>query len=143
MTASGLSRLLLILLPLIGSFDANAEEQSLYARLGGEPVVSRVVEQTVSRIANDPRHNHSLAKVNLNKLYKKLTVHLCAITGGGCEYTGDDMKTVHAGLDITQGDNYAMIESLRQALDENGIGEREKNELLKILAPFEREVVSK
>ncbi len=135
--------LLLILLPLIASLNANAEEPSLYIRLGGEPVVSRVAEQMVNRLANNPRVNHSFKKVNLEKLYKKITIHICAITGGGCEYTGDDMKTVHAGLDITEEDIYAMVESLRQALDDNGVGEREKNELLKILAPMKREVVTK
>ncbi len=122
---------------------ASAEQASLYERLGGEPVVMKVSKQTLARVASDPTVNQSFDQVDLPKLEVKLFEHLCSLTGGGCKYTGDDMKTAHAGLNIRQAEFYAMVEALRAALDANGVGEREKNELLRLLAPMKRDVVTR
>ena len=115
----------------------------LYTRLGGETVVAQVVNQTVDTVAQDPRVNQSFDKVNLKRVKTKLVEQICSLTGGGCEYTGDEMKLVHKGLKITEREFFALVEALRQALNNNGVGEREKNELLAILAPMKRLVVEK
>lgn len=122
---------------------ADGIEPSLYQRLGGEPVVTRVVQQTVVQTAGDPAVNQSFDGINLEKLSAKIAVHICALAGGGCPYTGDDMKVAHDGMNIGQREFYALVESLRIALDANGVGEREKNELLRLLAPMKRDVVSR
>ncbi len=128
---------------LLVPFSLHAEDASLYQRIGGESVLNRVVEQTLHQVAHDPTVNHSFDQVDLGKLGKKLFTHLCALTGGDCVYTGDDMRTVHAGLDITERGMFAMVEALRDSLAANGVGEREKNELLRLLAPMKRDVVSR
>lgn len=115
----------------------------LYSRLGGETVVTQVVNQTVDTVAQDPQVNQSFDKVNLKRVKTKLVEQICSLTGGGCEYTGDEMKLVHKGLKITEREFYALVEALREALNDNGVGEREKNELLAILAPMKRLVVEK
>lgn len=115
----------------------------LYTRLGGETVVTQVVNQTVDTVAQDPRVNQSFDKVNLKRVKTKLVEQVCSLTGGGCDYTGDEMKLVHQGLKITEREFYALVEALQQALNDNGVGEREKNELLAILAPMKRLVVEK
>ncbi len=122
---------------------AGESGRSLYDRLGGEPVVGKVVEQTIATVARDPRVNHSFDKIDLKKLNGKIVEQFCMLAGGGCKYTGDSMKDVHAGLDITEKDFYALVQALRDALDANGVGEREKNELLRLLAPMKREVVTR
>lgn len=121
---------------------AFATEASLYERLGGEAGVAKFTKQALYQVAHNPSVNHAFEGVNLEKLAKKLTEHTCHITGGGCKYTGDDIKKVHAGLNLTEQDFYALVEALRTALDDNGVGEREKNELLRILAPMKRDVVT-
>ena len=118
-------------------------EPSLYQRLGGEPVVTRVIDQMVEAMAADPAVNRSFDGVNLKKLEAKIVEHVCAIADGGCTYTGDEMKLAHQGMNIGQGEFYAMVEKLRVSLDANGVGEREKNELLRLLAPMKRDVVSR
>lgn len=118
-------------------------EPSLYQRLGGEPVVTRVIEQTLRRVADDPAANRSLEGVDLQKLDAKIVLQVCALAGGGCTYTGDDMKAAHDGMNIGQREFYALVEALRDALDANGVGEREKNELLRLLAPMKRDVVTR
>lgn len=120
-----------------------ADTSPLYTRLGGAPVVTQVVSQTIDTVAQDPRVNQSFHKVNLKRVKQKLVEKICNLTGGGCEYTGDDMKQVHRGLKIGEGEFYALVEALRQALDDNKVGTREKNELLALLAPMKRLIVER
>ena len=115
----------------------------LYTRLGGETVVAQVVNQTVDTVVQDTRVNQSFDQVNLKRVKTKLVEQICSLSGGGCEYTGDEMKLVHKSLKITEREFFALVEALRQALNDNGVGEREKNELLAILAPMKRLVVEK
>ncbi len=120
-----------------------AVERSLYERIGGAPVLQHVTEQMLARVAGDPALNQSFDGVDIAKLSVKLAAHLCALTGGGCATTSDSVKVVHAGLNIDEREFYAIVESLRTALDDNGVGEREKNELLRMLAPFKRDIVTR
>ena len=122
---------------------ADMPEPSLYQRLGGEPVVTKVIRQMVETMAADPAVNRSFEGVNLPKLETKIVLQLCAIAGGDCHYTGDEMKLAHQGMNIDQREFYALVEALRVSLQDNGVGEREKNELLRLLAPMKRDVVSR
>jgi hemoglobin len=143
-TAFVVSAILSTVLSPISALPVAAEnaEHSLYQRLGGEPVMAKVVEQTIKQMSNDPAVNQSFDKVNLKKLDAKIVEQICALTGGGCAYSGDDMKIAHKGLNISEREFYALVEALRTALDANGVGEREKNELLRLLAPMKRDVVT-
>jgi hemoglobin len=139
------SAILFTVLSAASDLPASAEnaERSLYQRLGGEPVMAKVVEQTIRQMSNDPAVNQSFDKVNLKRLDAKIVELICALAGGGCVYSGDDMKLVHQGLNISEREFYALVEALRTALHANGVGEREKNELLRLLAPMKRDVVTK
>jgi hemoglobin len=116
---------------------------SLYDRLGGGDGVNAIVNELIDRSRTGPDTSRSFEKVNLKRLKQQIAVQLCSLSGGPCAFTGDDMKTTHAGHDITQAEFYAMVEILRAVLDDRGVGEREKNELLALLAPFKRDVVTR
>lgn len=118
-------------------------DDSLYARMGGATVIARVVDQFLELSRTDPRTSRSFKKVNMKRLREKLNEKFCALAQGPCEYTGDSMKDVHAGLDITEAEFNAGVEHLRTVLDGNRVGQREKNELLKLLAPIKRDTVTK
>ncbi len=122
---------------------AGAAPASLYERLGGDDGLSGIVNELIDRSRTGPNTSRSFEKINLKRFKQQLTIHLCSLTGGPCTFTGDDMKTIHAGQDITQAEFYAMVEILREVLDDRGIGSREKNELLALLAPFKRDVVTR
>lgn len=116
---------------------------SLYERIGGEPVIRAVVADLVDRTASNPRANQSFEGVNLKNLKLSITEQICALTGGPCTYGGDDMRTVHKGLDINELEFNVLVEDLRFVLDHHGVGTREKNELLRILAPMKPDVVTR
>lgn len=114
---------------------------TLYSRLGGAPVIERVVEDVIDRTSKDPRTARSFKDVKLARVKEKLREQLCELSGGPCRYTGDPMKTVHQGLKNTESEFYLMVQFLRDALASAGVSEGEKNELLKLLAPMKRDIV--
>ena len=122
---------------------ADTPPQTLYQRLGGEKTIVQIVEETIDRSATDAKTARSFDKINLVNLKKKLVEHFCQLADGPCKYSGDEMKLVHKGLDITESEFYGMVEHLRMALDHAQVAESAKNELLKILAPMKRDIVTK
>jgi len=118
-------------------------EESLYDRMGGAPVLARVVDELMQLNRTDPRISRSFQKISVKRFRKTLIEQLCTIAGGPCQYAGDDMKSVHGGLDITDAEFNRLVENLVTALNGNGVGLREKNELLKLLAPMKRDIVTK
>ena len=117
--------------------------ESLYERLGGGHGVAQFVDQTIDLTAANPLTKRSFDKVDLKKLKLKIAEHICALTDGPCKYSGDPMKLVHQGLDITEGEFYVMVEILRGTLNRAEVSESAKNELLRILAPMKRDIVTK
>lgn len=133
--------LLAATLPATGASSA-AEAPPLYLRLGGDAVIAPVVEEMIDAVAADARVNQSFDKVDMKRLKRMIVEQICALSQGPCRYSGDDMKQSHAGLKITEAELYALVEALRDALDRHNVGTREKNELLRLLAPMKRDVVT-
>ena len=129
---------------LIGSAMTTAfADASLFDRMGGAPVLARVVDQLMDLTTTDPRTKRPFQKINRKRLREKLNEQICALSNGPCQHAGDSMKEVHAGLDITDAEFNGMVEHLISVLDNNGVGLREKNELLKLLGPMKRDIVTK
>jgi hemoglobin len=114
---------------------------SLYARLGGTPKVSAFVNETIEKVAADPRMNKSFDKVNLQHVKAMLIEQICSLTGGGCTYTGDTMRDSHAGHHISNAEFFGLVEVLRDAMRAQEVPLPARNELLEILAPMKRDVV--
>ena len=127
----------------IATAPAAYADASLFERMGGTPVVAKVVDQLLDLSMTDPRTKRSFQKINLKRLREKLNEQICTLSNGPCQYNGDSMKDVHAGLDITDAEFDGLVEHLIMALDANGVGLREKNELLKLLAPMKRDIVTR
>jgi len=115
---------------------------SLYTRLGGESVVEAVVAETIDVLAASHDGRRSFDRVNLKRVKRLVAEQFCALTGGPCTYSGDNMRVSHAGLHITEREFNAIVQIVRDALNRQGVGEREKNELLRLLAPMKRDIVS-
>jgi hemoglobin len=114
---------------------------SLYARLGGTPAVSAFVSETIDKVAADESSRRSFDKVNLQHVKDMLAEQICSLTGGGCAYTGDTMRDVHAGHQITNAEFFELVEVLRVAMRKHEVPLAARNELLEILAPMKRDVV--
>lgn len=130
---------LCLLAALLGG--AMAQEKSLYERLGGKDAIKAVVNEFVTIVAADSRINKKFARSNVDRLKFMLVEQICAATGGPCKYTGRDMKAAHKNMGVTVGEFNALVENLVKALDKFNVQEKEKKELLGILAPMKPQIV--
>lgn len=120
---------------------AVAPAGSLYERLGGTAKVSAFVGVTIERTVADPALNRTFDKVNLQHVKDMLVLQICSVSGGGCTYTGDAMRDVHAGHKITNAEFAGLVEVLRDAMRAQDVPLPARNELLALLAPMKRDVV--
>ena len=122
-----------------------SKEKSLYGRLGGKPVLTAVVDDFVARVAGDPRINRFFTNPDTALLKVKLIDQICAASGGPCKYTGKDMQTAHQGMGITNADFDALVDDFMTTLDKFKfwIPEQEKHELLAVLRPLRKDIVTK
>jgi hemoglobin len=123
----------------IGATDPAAT--SLYARMGGESVVVAVVSETIDRVTADPKLRRSFKGSNIKRIKRLIAEQICDLAGGGCVYSGDSMREVHANHQITEAEFYGLVEILRSAMRRHHVALRERNELLALLAPMKRDVV--
>ncbi|WP_198937887.1 group 1 truncated hemoglobin [Pelomonas sp. KK5] len=115
---------------------------TLYQRLGGAPVVQIVVDRTLERAAVDERTRRSFDGIKLGAVKESLAAQICSISGGGCRYEGETMAKAHKDSKIQPREFDAMVDMLRQELDRAGVDAGPKNELLKLLAPMKRDIVT-
>jgi hemoglobin len=127
--------------PTPAPLPAVAPAGSLYARLGGTPVVRAFVSDTIDAVAISESTRRSFDKVNLQHVKDMLAEQICALTAGGCTYTGDTMRDVHAGHQITNAEFFELVEVLRASMRSHAVPLAARNELLEILAPMKRDVV--
>lgn len=120
----------------------SAPTKALYERLGGKPAITAVVDQFVANVANDARINGRFATTDIPRLKRHLVDQVCMASGGPCTYQGRDMKTTHAGMNITTADFNALVEDLVGALDKYKVPEQEKKELLGLLGPMKKDIVA-
>lgn len=132
-----------VLLVLSSCATQPEEKSSLYQRIGGKAVLYRISAETLDKVAEDPKTMRSFDGVKMSLLKESLTNFLCVETGGDCIYEGETMENSHADAEITMAEFELMVHAMREAMDHNNVGTREKNELLKILAPMKRDVVTK
>lgn len=115
--------------------------KSLYERLGGLDAITAVVDDFVGRTTTDARIKHRFFNTDAVHLKKMLVELVCMATGGPCKYTGKDMVTAHAGMDLVDEEFNALVEDLVQTLDKFKVPEKEKGELLGALGPMKPQMV--
>ena len=121
-------------------------EPSLYKRLGGRDGIALVVDDFVANVVADARVNarfKGLEPPAVFKLKSNFSDQICDATGGPCSYLGRDMKTTHAGMNVSDAEWNATVEDLVKALDKNKVGAREKSELLGVLGPMKGDIVGR
>lgn len=64
-------------------------------------------------------------------------------SGGSANYSGKDMLTAHTEMNIIPGEYMHVMDDIMLALDKNDISEDSKKEVLAILWPLKRMIISK
>lgn len=120
--------------------------KSLYERLGGYDVIAAFMTDYIMRIRADPNFARFSGGRGADKKKRDLQLnidYMCKATGSSNYYLGRDMKTSHAGLGITGDEWEANMRYMAEALDKYRIPQREKQEVLALVAGMKREIVEK
>jgi hemoglobin len=117
------------------------EKTSLYEKLGGEQRVRKIVNDVLDRNFNNPAIGHHFQKVDMAKLKQLVFEFFSMGTGGPHKYTGRDMVSSHANLNISEEDFRIANGDTRMALEENGVDEAVINEVIAILDSMKGDVV--
>ncbi|CAL4869006.1 hypothetical protein MMA231_03297 [Asticcacaulis sp. MM231] len=113
----------------------------LFAEFGGHDGLVRLMDDFMVILLADPRTKDFFVAVDQRRVKAELVSQVCQITGGGCTYTGKDMKVAHAKLGIHKEDFMALVEDLQLAMNRNDIPFTAQNKLLAALAPQHRDMV--
>jgi hemoglobin len=120
---------------------ACAHQRSLYDRMGGGPVMTAIADSFIARFADDTRVAPTFAKSDIPKFRQHLIEQFCDLTGGGCKYTGRDMKSVHEGMHLTESQFNAIVEDLQDAMATQRIPIELQNEFIAKLAPLRADII--
>lgn len=125
-----------------GAHAQTAPDDTLYQQLGARDGLVALTDDFMIRLLADPRMNPFFRDTDQKVFKSQLVAQLCEISGGPCQRTGKDMKSVHGGQDITRSNFNALVEVLQLSMGDQGIGFRTQNRLLAKLAPMHRDIVN-
>jgi hemoglobin len=126
----------------ISAAQAASESPTLYDRIGGEPAARAICEDIWTNHTVNPIVNNRFS--NSDPVYVKQMVFeiFAAATGGPVEYTGKDMLTTHASMNISDMEFNAVVDDVLKALDMNNVGAAERGEVLAILWSIKDQIVN-
>ncbi len=78
---------------------------------------------------------------NIGLFREKLSEHICMLTGGPCEYTGDNMEQVHAGMNISESEFNHGVDLLVVAMAKANIHHTVQNKILAVIVPTRDEMI--
>ena len=118
------------------------QDDRLYRAFGEKAGLVSLMDDFMTRLLADPRTGPHFRPANQQHVKEQLVEQFCALSGGPCVYKGVDMKTSHAELDINKSDFHALVEVLQFSMDARGIAFRQQNQLLALLAPMHRDIIT-
>ncbi len=114
---------------------------TLYERLGGSESIQRIANDLVDNHAANARISKRFAETDLENLKKVAAEFFIAGSGGPDVYKGEDMTSVHKGMNIDNDEFMAVLDDSMAALEKNNVGQREKEEVLYIFFSLKGHVV--
>ena len=121
---------------------AAPKDDRLYKAFGEKTGLVSLMDDFMTRLLADPRTGPHFRPANQQHVKEQLVEQLCSLGGGPCVYKGADMKSSHANLDTTKSDFHALVEVLQQSMDARGIAFSQQNQMLALLAPMHRDIIT-
>lgn len=114
---------------------------TLYERLGGSEGITAIANDLVDLHMRNPRIAPRFAASDAAALKNAAATFFIAGSGGPDVYKGKDMLPTHRGMNIDDAEFIAVLDDAMKALEKNGVGQREKEEVLYILYSMKGDVV--
>ncbi|MFY7960933.1 MAG: group I truncated hemoglobin [Elsteraceae bacterium] len=139
------ARLFALLLALAASIPApiQANAATLFEQMGGAEGLTRITNDAIDLALVNPIIKDSFSETNIPRFRALLYAQFCELTGGPCKYEGRSMARSHAPLKLTNLHFNALVEDLQTAMDRAKIPFSVQNRFLAILAPMQRDVVTR
>ena len=118
---------------------------TLYERLGGEVGLRKIVDDILDENARNPRIGHYFQNMSMSmdQLKESVFNFFSMGIGGPHSYTGKDMASAHAGLDLSEEDFNLANEDTLKALRANGVPQPEIDKVISILDSMRGDVIGK
>ena len=122
---------------------ARAADDHLFRALGGQRGIAGLMADFALRLKQDPVIGHYFDHTIAQGLADSLTEQIAAVSGGPVVYHGARMDKAHADLGIGRADFNRLVEVLQDTMDAHGVPFHTQNELLALLAPMYRQIVTR
>jgi hemoglobin len=126
-----------------GAREKRHAETPLYERLGGYEKILDLTREIVRLHHQNEAIRHLFADVDGEALAVSVADFMAAGTGGEQQYTGRDMPSVHAHMELTDAHFLAAGGDIVKAMQNKAYGQEEIDEVLCILVSLKDQVVLK
>jgi hemoglobin len=123
------------------------KKKNLWERLGGEPGVTRLVDDFFNAVVADPKVDFFRGGKfkpepgDIVKMKREMVEQVSQATGGPLKYNGPDMKKVHKDMGITNEQFDAVVGRLKGTLEKHKVADNDKNAILTAVNGYRKEVV--
>ncbi len=130
------------------SAPAGEPSKPLFERLGGLKGITLVVDDFIDRLVRNATLNKNpeidAGRKRSPAPYLKFHVSalVCEATGGPCKYTGKDMKSSHAHMNITEKEWDIMVGEFKKSLARFKVPVTEQQELFDIVGKTKGDIVA-
>lgn len=115
---------------------------TLYQRLGGAEGIGRLVDDVMTaHLANPLVKPRFEAIQNLDHAKRMAAEFFCAGAGGPQTYTGKNMRTAHAGMNISEKEFLAVTDDILNTMEKQKYDEETKGDVLAILRSLKGDIV--
>ena len=121
-----------------------AQEKSLYERLGGYEAISAVVDDFAAKVFADPvvgKRFFGMSDDSRESFRQKNKNEICHDTGGPCKVISRPTAVAHGGLGIKASEFDIVVQHLVDTLDKFKVPEKEKQELLAVIGSNRPDIV--
>lgn len=121
--------------------------KTLYQRLGGYDAIAKTVDAFLPNLlAADPKIPNmvsGLSEASRMRNRQMIVDQICMLTGGPCVFVGRPNDVTHQGLEITQELWDKSQAALGKTLDQLGVKDPDKSELLAVIDDLKGDIIQK
>ncbi|WP_261305475.1 group I truncated hemoglobin [Paenibacillus andongensis] len=118
-------------------------KETLYDKLGGEEVISKVVDYFYTLVLADKTVEKFFLDTDMEKQRKHQTKFISFALGGPNQYSGSSMAKAHEGMNIQPEHFSAIVKHLHDALAHFQVSESDISEALSHVAPLKDDILYK
>jgi hemoglobin len=118
-----------------------APSATLYERIGRAEALRKIASDLVDAHSVNPIIGPRFQAIDVAVAKQHAFEFFCMGSGGAEPYTGRDLREVHTGMNLSEEEFVASVDDLMMVLRQNGVGEREQQEVLFIFFSLKGEVL--